>query len=344
MLQESEFEWTAERGLNFAAERAVLNHLPLARKLGSQFAKRSGLPMDDMIAAATLGLMEAATGFDPARGNAFATYSTPTIRNALLDYTAINARPVQISSRERTLFYRLRAEKALLNVYGDLASHPDETAKIALKLSASTDDVLAMDGYFKPEIRLDAAAPGDDGSASATLLDRVRADGADPETLLLHEEETHQRRGLLKRALAALTDRERVIIEARHGEDKPAKLADLAHRFGVSIERIRQIETAAIDKIAQIVRKAAGDKTKPDDLPWSRDGNDNRARRHVSCRFTSCDPIPVECEPLLFDRLKDTASRAHTDRAAARARKDRAIAAGLSWASEGERRSNGGAR
>lgn len=224
MLQISKPSCTPEHGLNASAMMLVESHIPFARRAASKASRRAGVPFDDLFSAACLGLTDAAPTFDPERGFAFATYAL---------------RPVMT---------RLRGECRLL----------DSVVKRPRPVRSNADP-----GELKPSlaalhvsVRYTQVAP--DTSIDADNADDVVGATSDPETTATDRQQHDQRGAMLAAAIATLKPREQEIITARHGDDEPTTLGDLAARFGISAERVRQIESASLDKIRRYVRSTSG--------------------------------------------------------------------------------------
>lgn len=226
-----------------AAEQLVLCNLrhvvPIARGY-----KGYGLPEADLIQEGSIGLMKAVKRFDIGAGVRLMTFASHWIRAEINEYVLRNWRMVKIATTkaQRKLFFKLRSHKDSL----DAVTHT-QAIRIAQELGVKPEEVLAMDQRLSsPEVSV--AVPSDDNEDDVpqlTLVDQR----AMPEQLAIDEEEEQNQVALIRDALATLTPREQQIIEARILRDDKATLADLAVQFGVSLERIRQIETAALKKL-----------------------------------------------------------------------------------------------
>lgn len=226
-----------------AAEQLVLCNLrhvvPIVRGY-----KGYGLPEADLIQEGSIGLMKAVKRFDVGAGVRLMTFASHWIRAEINEYVLRNWRMVKIATTkaQRKLFFKLRSHKDSL----DAVTHT-QAIRIAQELGVKPEEVLAMDlRLSSPEVSV--AVPNDDNEDDApqlTLVDQR----AMPEQLAIEEEEERNQVALVRDALATLTPREQQIIEARILRDDKATLADLAVQFGVSLERIRQIETAALKKL-----------------------------------------------------------------------------------------------
>ncbi|HQT86367.1 sigma-70 family RNA polymerase sigma factor [Acidiphilium rubrum] len=235
MLQIPEPKWTADGGLNYSAERLVVDHQPLARARARKYfanMRRSGGcggSVDDLESEAMLGLMDAIKRFDPSKGFAFGTYAVWWIDAALREFT----------TRNRSI---VRHPRPALNYAGTGAPDQPKPSIAARRFT----------GAYKP-IGADTSLDAFEGDT----LDRIIGTTENPETTAADRQQSNQRRALLASAIDTLTARERAIIAARHGDDEPATLGDLATRFGISAERVRQIEVVGVSKIKLYVRSIA---------------------------------------------------------------------------------------
>ncbi len=226
-----------------AAEQLVLCNLrhvvPIVRGY-----KGYGLPEADLIQEGSIGLMKAVKRFDIGAGVRLMTFASHWIRAEINEYVLRNWRMVKIATTkaQRKLFFKLRSHKDSL----DAVTHT-QAIRIAQELGVKPEEVLAMDlRLSSPEVSV--AVPSDDNEDDAPQLTLVDY-RAMPEQQAIDEEEERNQVNLVKAALETLTSREQQIIEARILRDDKATLADLAVQFGVSLERIRQIETAALKKL-----------------------------------------------------------------------------------------------
>lgn len=239
-----------------ALEKLIGSHLRLVIKRARKKAGY-GLPLGDLVAEGNHGLMQAALKFDPERGFRFATYAIWWVEAAMQDYVMRNWSIVRIgtSAAQKRLFFKLRQKKAALgDVGGGVIDHDVATA-IAVDLGVDVDEVRAMDGRLaSPDNSLNApiGAEGD-----AEFQDILVDEETNPEHELIELDETLKRRAMLDDALHVLNDRERdILIQRRLTEDRPT-LGDLSEKYGVSRERIRQIETRALDKLKEAVIEGA---------------------------------------------------------------------------------------
>lgn len=231
-----------------AAEKLVASHLRLVVKI-ARGASGYGQPLADLISEGTVGLMQAVKQFDPDREVRFGTYATWWIRAAIYEYVMRSARLVRVgtTAAQKKLFFNLSRMKAAHNELSAGGLSPEGAKSIAEALGVSTEDVIDMDRRMT----------GADQSLNATLRDEgedtwqdfLVDEGPDQETLVADAEELDQRRTLMRRAMRRLSRRERDILTQRRLKEDRKTLQDLSEVYGVSRERIRQIEARALDKL-----------------------------------------------------------------------------------------------
>ena len=241
-----------------AADALVTSHLRLAAKLARGY-KGYGLPMVDLIAEANLGLVIAASRFEPGRGARFSSYAIWWIKAAIHEYILRSWSLVKIGTiaAQKKLFFKLRSEirKATGSVMAALT--PDVAELIAGKLEVTAREVIEMDARLNGDMSLNARV-GDE--ESGTELEALLVDGAlDAETVLADHEQTEKRSKALRTALGGLAGRERRVFEARRLSECPVTLDQLARELSISSERVRQIEMRAFAKVKRAVILAAQD-------------------------------------------------------------------------------------
>ena len=241
-----------EHGDRDAADQIVTSHLRLAVKIAMGY-RGYGLPISEIISEGNVGLMQALKRFEPERGFRFATYAMWWIKASIQDYILRSWSLVKIgtTTNQKKLFFKLRSAKNKIAALesGDL--HPDQVAMIAKNLDVAAQDVIDMNRRLGGDKSINAPLheDGETGEWQDYLVDQSPS----PEAIIVEQDEKdHQRKALIA-AIDVLDDRERRIFEARHLADEPLTLEDLAAKFKVSRERIRQIEVRAFEK----VRKAA---------------------------------------------------------------------------------------
>jgi RNA polymerase sigma-32 factor len=238
-----------------AAHRLVTSHLRLVAKIAMGY-RGYGLPIGEVVSEGNVGLMQAVKRFDPERGFRLATYAMWWIRAAIQEYILRSWSLVKMgtTASQKKLFFNLRKVKGQLQALDDGDLRPDQVEQIATRLGVPKEDVVSMnrrlagDSSLNAPLRIDA-----DGEWQDWLID----DNDDQETQLAESEELAQRRGMLTDALKGLNERERRIFTARRLEDDPLTLETLSQEFGVSRERVRQIEVRAFEKVQQAMRKEA---------------------------------------------------------------------------------------
>ena len=240
-----------------AAEAMITSHLRLVAKIAMGY-RGYGLPIGDVISEGNIGLMHAVKRFDPDKGFKLATYAMWWIKAQIQEYVLRSWSLVKIgtTSSQKKLFFNLRRIKGRINALDQGDLRPDQVEHIATKLGVSAEDVVSMDRRLKGDASLNAPLSSEtdgDGEWQDWLVDETDS----PETMVASNQESDQRNAMLSVAMNALTDREREVIEARKLRDEPATLEDLSQKFGVSRERIRQIEVRAFEKLQTAVKAAA---------------------------------------------------------------------------------------
>jgi len=238
-----------------AAHRLVTSHLRLVAKIAMGY-RGYGLPIGEVISEGNVGLMQAVKRFEPEKGFRLATYAMWWIRAAIQEFILRSWSLVKMgtTASQKKLFFNLRKVKGQIEALEDGDLRPDQVALIATKLGVPEEDVISMNRRLGGDSSLNAPLRADaEGEWQDWLVDNE----PDQETRLADSEELGQRRQLLVNAMGALNDRERHIFEARRLADEPATLEDLSQEFGVSRERIRQIEVRAFEKVQKSVKKAA---------------------------------------------------------------------------------------
>ncbi|MEO0034345.1 MAG: hypothetical protein RLZZ501_368 [Pseudomonadota bacterium] len=239
-----------------AAERLVTSHLRLVAKIAMGY-RGYGLPLGEMISEGNIGMMQAVRRFDPDRGFRLATYAMWWIRAAIQEYILHSWSLVKMgtTAAQKKLFFNLRKLKGQMNAIeeGDLA--PEVVGRIAESLDVSEEEVVNMNRRLaSPDHSLNAPLRAEsEGEWQDWLVDERE----DQETELGEREELGQRRGFLTAALASLNERERAILTHRRLAEEPATLDDLSRRYGISRERVRQIEVRAFEKLQKSVQSAA---------------------------------------------------------------------------------------
>ncbi|MEZ5775106.1 MAG: RNA polymerase sigma factor RpoH [Hyphomicrobiaceae bacterium] len=239
-----------------AAHKLVTSHLRLVARIAMGY-RGYGLPIGEVISEGNVGLMQAVKRFEPDKGFRLATYAMWWIRAAIQEYILRSWSLVKMgtTASQKKLFFNLRRAKGEIQALEDGDLRPDQVKAIATKLGVSEEDVVSMNRRLSGDSSLNAPlrSDADGGEWQDWLVD----DQDDQESILVNQEETERRRAFLKDALGALNEREMEIFTARRLAETPATLEELSERFGVSRERIRQIEVRAFEKVQKAVTKAA---------------------------------------------------------------------------------------
>jgi RNA polymerase sigma-32 factor len=198
--------------------------------------------------------MQAVKRFDPDKGFRLATYAMWWIRAAIQEYILRSWSLVKMgtTANQKKLFFNLRKAKSQISALDEGDLRPDQVKAIAKKLGVTEQDVVSMNRRLSGDASLNA--PVREEADSSEWQDWLVDDSASQETLLAESEELGNRRSALKQALGVLNDRERRIFEARRLSDEPITLEELSGEFGVSRERVRQIEVRAFEKVQKAVR------------------------------------------------------------------------------------------
>ena len=242
-----------EHGDREAAHRLVTSHLRLVAKIAIGY-RGYGLPVADVISEGNVGLMKAVKRFEPEKGFRLATYAMWWITASIQEYVLHSWSLVKMgtTANQKRLFFNLRKVKAEISAFEEGDLRPDQVALIAKRLSVTEQNVIDMNRRFGGDSSLNTPIR-DDGNAGE-WQDWLLDDTPNQERVLVENESRHNRSAALRKALTALNTRERRIFEARRLADQPLPLDDLAHEFGVSRERIRQIEVRTFEKVQNAVR------------------------------------------------------------------------------------------
>jgi RNA polymerase sigma-32 factor len=245
-----------EHGDRDAAHRLVTSHLRLVARIAMGY-RGYGLPIGEVVSEGNVGLMQAVKRFDPDKGFRLATYAMWWIRAAIQEYILRSWSLVKMgtTAAQKKLFFNLRKIKGQLKALDEGDLRPDQVKRIATQLGVTEEDVVSMNRRLAGDSSLNAPVRND--SESGEWQDWLVDDTMDQETALAESEEAQRRRGMLNNALNGLNERERRVFEARRLAEDPLTLEELSAEFGVSRERIRQIEVRAFEKVQKAVQKAA---------------------------------------------------------------------------------------
>jgi RNA polymerase sigma-32 factor len=239
-----------------AAEKLVTSHLRLVARIAMGY-RGYGLPIGEVISEGNVGLMQAVKRFDPDRGFRLATYAMWWIRASIQEYILRSWSLVKMgtTAAQKKLFFNLRRAKSQLQALEEGDLRPEHVKAIAKRLGVPEEDVVSMNRRLGGDTSLNAPVRAD--SESGEWQDWLVDDTPDQEERLAESQEFDRRRSYLSNALSTLNERERRIFEARRLSDDPATLEDLSTEFGVSRERIRQIEVRAFEKVQKAVQSNA---------------------------------------------------------------------------------------
>lgn len=239
-----------------AAHKLVTSHLRLVAKIAMGY-RGYGLPVADLISEGNIGLMKAVKKFEPERGFRLSTYAMWWIRAAITEYILRSWSLVKTGtlSAQKKLFFGLGRIKRQLNIIEDGELDPDQARLVAENLDVSDKDVIEMDRRLSSrDLSLNAPRSHEYGEG-AEFQDSLLDESPSPESLTADREESGYRMGLLRKAMEQLDERERHIISERRLSDDPVTLEELGRIYGISRERIRQLEERAFKKIRVAVQE-----------------------------------------------------------------------------------------
>jgi RNA polymerase sigma-32 factor len=242
-----------EHGDRDAAHKLVTSHLRLVAKIAMGY-RGYGLPIAEVISEGNVGLMQAVKRFEPDKGFRLATYAMWWIKAAIQEYILRSWSLVKMgtTANQKKLFFNLRKAKSKISALEEGDLRPDQVKLIAKRLGVTEQDVIDMNRRLGGDASLNAPIreDGDSGEWQDWLVD----ESPTQERILVETEEFDNRRKALSDALGVLNERERRIFEARRLADDPITLEELAAEFGVSRERVRQIEVRAFEKVQKAVK------------------------------------------------------------------------------------------
>jgi RNA polymerase sigma-32 factor len=239
-----------------AAHKLVTSHLRLVAKIAMGY-RGYGLPIGEVVSEGNVGLMQAVKRFDPDRGFRLATYAMWWIKASIQEYILRSWSLVKMgtTANQKRLFFNLRKVKGKISALEDGDLKPDQVTEIATRLNVSEAEVISMNRRLGGDTSLNATVRQD--SESLQWQDWLVDESDSQEVTLIEGEEKDNRRSMLRESLDVLNDRERRIFEMRRLSDDPMTLEELSQEFGVSRERIRQIEVRAFEKVQEAVVAAA---------------------------------------------------------------------------------------
>ena len=249
--------WIEEQDAD-AAHQMVTSHLRLAAKIAMGY-RGYGLPQAEVISEANVGLMQAVKRFDPEKGFRLATYAMWWIRASIQEYILRSWSLVKMgtTSAQKKLFFNLRKAKSRIGALDEGDMHPDNVAKIAGDLGVSEDEVISMNRRLSGGDASLNAMVNADGEGSMEWQDWLEDEDADQAADYEMQNELSMRRDMLNSAMSGLNDRERDILTQRRLVDEVKTLEELSENYGVSRERVRQIEVRAFEKLQDKMREMA---------------------------------------------------------------------------------------
>jgi RNA polymerase sigma-32 factor len=265
MLEPSEEFMLAKRwrehGDRYAAHKLVTSHLRLVAKIAMGY-RGYGLPIAEVVSEGNVGLMQAVKRFEPEKGFRLATYAMWWIKAAIQEYILRSWSLVKMgtTANQKKLFFNLRKAKGRISALEEGDLRPDQVKQIATRLGVTEQDVIDMNRRLGGDASLNAPLREEgEGEWQDWLVD----DSASQEQILAAEEEGQNRLAALRDALSVLNPRDRRIFEARRLAEDPITLEDLSSEFGVSRERVRQIEVRAFEKVQSAVKKNVAQRERP---------------------------------------------------------------------------------
>lgn len=240
-----------------AAHRLVTSHLRLVAKIAMQF-RGYGLPVSDLISEGNIGLMKAVKKFEPERGFRLSTYAMWWIRASVTEYILKSWSMVKMGTMaaQKKLFFSLRKAKRRLEIIDSSNINPEQAKILAQQFNLPERDIVHMNGRMT--IRDQSLnAPISLGEGDSIEFQDTLVDGSpSPESIVAQREETDIRNALLKEALGQLSERERYIFTERRLKDDPVTLEEIGKGYGISRERVRQLENRAFEKVEKAIREA----------------------------------------------------------------------------------------
>ncbi|WP_262299215.1 RNA polymerase sigma factor RpoH [Microvirga sesbaniae] len=244
-----------EHGDREAAHKLVTSHLRLVAKIAMGY-RGYGLPIGEVVSEGNVGLMQAVKRFEPDKGFRLATYAMWWIKAAIQEYILRSWSLVKMgtTANQKKLFFNLRKAKGRISAFEEGDLRPENVKQIATQLGVTEQDVVDMNRRLGGDASLNAPLR-DEGEGGGEWQDWLVDTSQSQEQVLVEEEEGQNRLTALRSALSVLNPRERRIFEARRLSDDPITLEELSTEFGVSRERVRQIEVRAFEKIQEAVKK-----------------------------------------------------------------------------------------
>jgi RNA polymerase sigma-32 factor len=253
--------WVEEQDTE-AAHKMVTSHLRLAAKIAMGY-RGYGLPQSEVISEANVGLMKAVKRFDPEKGFRLATYAMWWIRASIQEYILRSWSLVKMgtTSAQKKLFFNLRKAKSRIGALEDGDLHPEKVKQIATDLGVTEEEVVMMNRRLSGgDASLNAMVGSSDGESSMEWQDWLEDTDADQAGDYEYRDELETRKELLAEAMSVLNEREQDILTKRRLSEAVITLEELSEEYGVSRERVRQIEVRAFEKLQNKMRDLAGKK------------------------------------------------------------------------------------
>ncbi|WP_260483971.1 RNA polymerase sigma factor RpoH [Sphingomicrobium flavum] len=251
--------WT-EHGDTDAAAQLVNSHLRLVAKIAMGY-RGYGLPVSELISEGNIGLMQGVKKFEPDRGFRLATYAMWWIRASIQEFILRSWSLVKMgtTAAQKKLFFNLRRMKNQIEAFEDGDLHPDDVTKIATELGVSEEEVVNMNRRMSMggDSSLNSPLRTGDGEGESQWMDILESEAPLQDEIVADDEEAQVRHELLMQAMGSLNDREKHILTERRLSEDPKTLEDLSQVYGVSRERIRQIEVRAFEKLQAALLKMA---------------------------------------------------------------------------------------
>jgi RNA polymerase sigma-32 factor len=270
-----------EQGDRKAAHRLITSHLLLVVKIAMGY-RGYGLPISEVISEGNVGLIKAVNRFEPEKGFRLATYAVWWIRASIQEYILRSWSLVRMGTtrNQKKLFFNLRKAKSKISALDEGDMRPNQVKLIAKQLGVTERDVIDINRCLGGDASLNAPIreDGDTGEWQDRLVD----ESASQETVLVESDELDNRRKALASALSVLNNRERRIFEARRLAENPVTLEELANEFGVSRERVRQIDVSSFEKVQKAVKNRVAVMEAPAPL------------RHISFQFSPVGEEPMD--------------------------------------------------
>ncbi|MBL4690959.1 MAG: RNA polymerase sigma factor RpoH [Rhodospirillales bacterium] len=245
-----------DKGDTDAAHKLVTSHLRLVAKMAMKY-RGYGLPVADLVSEGNIGLMKAVKKFDPELGFRLSTYAMWWIKASITEYILKSWSMVKLGTvaSQKKLFFSLRSIKSRLNILDAGELTPDQAKQLSDKMNMSADEITKMNRRMSSrDLSLNAPLSTDDEGME--FQDTLVAEGPSPERLVADAEELSHHGAILRRAMQALPERDRDILAERRLNDEPKTLDTLGQKYGISRERVRQLEVRAFEKVQEAVQTA----------------------------------------------------------------------------------------